>query len=151
MENAFSRKGCKILETRLFHLKSNFTVTSTSQNHKKTFSKTWQWHVMSVLGATIVSGPPASWSFDFLAEIPQNHSYISPGTIDIAQKRLKGPLPGAFSFLVFFQKILQFYKTYPHLLIFGSTIKCYTISESSCLTRRRAILVIDLVASTNEK
>ena len=49
MENAFSRKGCKILETRLFHLKSNFTVTSTSQNHKKTFSKTWQWHVMSVL------------------------------------------------------------------------------------------------------
>ena len=35
MENAFSRKGCKILETRLFHLKSNFTVTSTSQNHKE--------------------------------------------------------------------------------------------------------------------
>ena len=35
MENAFSRKGCKILETRLFNLKSNFTVTSTSQNHKK--------------------------------------------------------------------------------------------------------------------
>ena len=33
------------------------------------------------VGDTIVSGPPASWSFDFLAKIPQDHSYISPGTI----------------------------------------------------------------------
>merc|ERR1712155_213698 len=67
------------------------------------------------------------------------------------QKHQRGALPGAFSFLSFFPKNLQFYEIAPKSLIFWPTIKCYTILESSCHTRRRAILVIDLVASTNEK
>ena len=99
------------------------------------------------MGDTTVPGPPASWNFVFFAKITQNHSYISPGTIEIAQKRLKGPLPGAFSFLVFFQKILQFYKIYPHLLIFGRSSSVIPFRKA----RRRTILVIDLVASINEK
>ena len=66
-------------------------------------------------------------------------------------KTSKGPLPGAFSFLIFFPKNPKFYKICSHSLIFGPTIKCYTISESSCLPCRRALLVINLVASTYEK
>ena len=34
-----------------------------------------------VVGDTTVSGPPASWNFDFLANITLDHSYITPGTI----------------------------------------------------------------------
>ena len=82
-------------------------------------------------------------------KVSQNGRYHS--TIKIAKKRPRGPLPGAFSFLSFFPKNLQFYKIAPNSLIFWPTIKCYTISESSCLPRRRAILVINLVATTNEK
>ena len=69
----------------------------------------------------------------------------------IAKKRPKVPLPGAFSFWAFFPKNLQFCKICPDPHILGPTIKCYTISESSRLPRRRATLVIYLVASTNEK
>ena len=113
-------------------------------------SKTNHVCLKNILGNTTVPGPPASWNLVFLAKIPQDHSYISPGTIKIARKRPRGPLPGAFSFLSFFPKNLQFYEIAPNSLIFWPTIKCYTISESSCHTRRRAILVIDLVGSANE-
>ena len=106
--------------------------------------------LLILMGNTTVPGPPASWNLVFLAKIPQDHSYISPGTIKIAKKRPRGPLPGAFSFLSFFPKNLQFYEIGPNSLIFWPTIKCYTISESSCHTRRRVMLVIDLVGSTNE-
>ena len=37
-----------------------------------------------ILGDTTVPGPPALWNFVFLAKIPQDHSDISPGTIQIA-------------------------------------------------------------------
>ena len=50
------------------------------------------------MGDTTVSGPPASSNFDFFAKITQDHLYISPGTIEIAKKCPKVPLPGAFSF-----------------------------------------------------
>ena len=111
----------------------------------------FQKYLLNIRGETTVVGPPASWNSVFLAKISQDHLYISPGTIQNAQKRPRGPLPGAFSFLIFFPKNPKFYKICHHPLIFGPTIKCYTISESSCLPRRRAILVINLVASTNEK
>ena len=35
----------------------------------------------NIVGDTTVSGPPASWNFDFFAKITQDHLYISPGTI----------------------------------------------------------------------
>ena len=52
----------------------------------------------SLQGDTTVSGPPASSNLDFFAKITQDHLYISPGTIEIAEKRPKVPLLGAFSF-----------------------------------------------------
>ena len=66
-------------------------------------------------------------------------------------KTSKGAPSKGFSFLIFFPKNPKFYKICLQPLIFGPTIKCYTILESSCLPCRRAILVIELVASTNEK
>ena len=63
----------------------------------------------------------------------------------------RGPFQGLLVFHHFFPKISDFTKQALTPLVFGPTIKCYTISESSCHTRRRAILVIDQVASTNEE
>ena len=36
------------------------------------------------VGETTLPGPPASWNFVFWAKIPQDHSYMSPGTIENA-------------------------------------------------------------------
>ena len=37
--------------------------------------------LQSTEGDTTVSGPPASWNFDFVTKITLDHLYISPGTI----------------------------------------------------------------------
>ena len=75
--------GCDMSRAVTCHV---ITITSWNQE-----SGTFPHHVLSVQifrhffeGDTTVSGPPASWSFDFLAKIPQDHWYISPGTIQFA-------------------------------------------------------------------
>ena len=66
-----------------FPAQATLSMLATGGSGSFTFYQAVCWKCIYywIMGDTTVSGPPASWSFDFLAKIPQDHSYISPGTI----------------------------------------------------------------------
>ena len=81
-ESGFLLFTCGKREVSMVLVWLNIMIIVVTVTHKFSIFAGNTIHI--TVGDTTVPGPPASWNFVFLAKIPQNHSYISAGTIKIA-------------------------------------------------------------------